>query len=115
MTLKQKLFDVNKKRECLEARLLEKQASTTQLGIEIKENSILMLREEMELNQLRIAKNKTDSSIICTALQRLTNGSYGICVCCHQEIASERLDALPETPFCTSCSETRETEAQTST
>lgn len=37
------------------------------------------------------------------ALARIADGSYGVCVRCGAEIAPERLDLLPETPFCAAC------------
>lgn len=41
---------------------------------------------------------------IVTALQRMTEGSYGMCVECGGEVPFERLQVFPETPTCTSCS-----------
>lgn len=40
---------------------------------------------------------------IRAALQRLREGSYGICTSCGEQISAERLDTLPETPFCREC------------
>jgi RNA polymerase-binding transcription factor DksA len=40
---------------------------------------------------------------IRAALQRLREGEYGFCVKCGAEIASDRLDVVPETPFCAPC------------
>ncbi|MFO7757010.1 MAG: TraR/DksA C4-type zinc finger protein [Roseovarius sp.] len=40
---------------------------------------------------------------IRAALARLRNGTYGICTVCGEEISSERLDVLPETPMCRVC------------
>ncbi len=37
------------------------------------------------------------------ALRRITQGSYGTCVRCGADIAPERLDLLPYTPFCRDC------------
>ena len=37
------------------------------------------------------------------ALARLEAGTYGICVECGSEIATERLQALPATPLCFDC------------
>ncbi|MDX5357606.1 MAG: TraR/DksA family transcriptional regulator [Rhodobacterales bacterium] len=38
-----------------------------------------------------------------SALQRMADGDYGYCTKCGAEIAPERLDALPHTPFCRNC------------
>ncbi|HBI91468.1 MAG TPA: transcriptional regulator [Terrisporobacter glycolicus] len=37
------------------------------------------------------------------ALNKLSDGSYGICANCHQKIEKERLDIIPETTLCSSC------------
>lgn len=40
---------------------------------------------------------------IDAALQRMADGTFGICVKCGREISAERLDLIPYTPFCKSC------------
>jgi len=40
---------------------------------------------------------------IAAALDRLVGGTYGVCVRCGDDIASARLDLLPDTPFCAAC------------
>lgn len=40
---------------------------------------------------------------IRAALGRLRDGSYGACVKCGDDISKERLDLLPDTPFCKNC------------
>lgn len=37
------------------------------------------------------------------ALDRIENGTYGICIGCHQEIPKERLEAVPHTQKCVPC------------
>ncbi|NEY89078.1 TraR/DksA family transcriptional regulator [Tabrizicola oligotrophica] len=37
------------------------------------------------------------------ALQRIEDGEYGFCAKCGAEISEDRLDLLPQTPFCRSC------------
>lgn len=37
------------------------------------------------------------------ALDRIENGTYGVCLNCHQEISPERLEAMPTASLCTSC------------
>ncbi len=44
------------------------------------------------------------------ALERIEAGTYGKCVRCEKEIAPERLEALPYTPFCRHCAEVVEKE-----
>lgn len=40
---------------------------------------------------------------IGAALERIAEGTYGTCAKCGDDIASERLDLLPYTPFCALC------------
>lgn len=42
------------------------------------------------------------------ALSRIQSGTYGACVRCGTEIAPDRLDLLPYTPFCRDCAAQRE-------
>lgn len=37
---------------------------------------------------------------INNALQKINDGSYGVCEACHQPIEAERLEAIPETKYC---------------
>jgi len=48
------------------------------------------------------------------ALERIEDGSYGICESCESEIASARLEALPFTRLCVSCQSDREKELKQS-
>lgn len=41
--------------------------------------------------------------MIRAALDRIAAGEFGFCTKCGAEIASERLDAVPYTPFCRDC------------
>jgi len=38
-----------------------------------------------------------------SALQRLADGNYGICLSCEEEISPQRLEADPATPVCIDC------------
>ena len=40
---------------------------------------------------------------IDSALRRIEEGEYGYCTVCGSEIAAERLDIVPATPFCATC------------
>ena len=44
------------------------------------------------------------------ALERIEQGTYGICEDCGEEISSERLKARPVTTLCIDCKKTQETE-----
>jgi len=40
---------------------------------------------------------------IRAALDRIRAGTYGICTVCGEQISTDRLDVLPETPMCKVC------------
>ncbi len=40
---------------------------------------------------------------IRAALARMRDGEYGYCAKCGEAISEERLDVLPDTPFCKTC------------
>lgn len=40
---------------------------------------------------------------IRAALDRIAAGDYGFCTKCGAEISADRLDLLPQTPFCRNC------------
>ena len=44
-----------------------------------------------------------DLRMIGAALARIDAGSYGVCTKCGDEIAPERLQVVPWTPFCRGC------------
>jgi DnaK suppressor protein len=48
------------------------------------------------------------------ALERIEDGSYGICESCESDIAPGRLEALPFTRLCVSCQSDREKEMKQS-
>jgi DnaK suppressor protein len=46
--------------------------------------------------------------LIQEALDRITEGSYGECINCGEEIGPKRLEAIPWTPHCIRCQELME-------
>ena len=51
--------------------------------------------------------NETAQSIrvIQAALERIENGSYGVCGTCGEDIGQGRLEAVPEATCCVNCAE----------
>ncbi|MDO5622194.1 MAG: TraR/DksA C4-type zinc finger protein [Paracoccus sp. (in: a-proteobacteria)] len=47
--------------------------------------------------------DQTEIRRIDAALNRIDEGEYGFCVQCGAEVAAERLELLPDTPFCANC------------
>jgi len=46
--------------------------------------------------------------LIDAALTRMSDGSFGLCVACGDQISGRRLEALPWTQFCLQCQEALE-------
>ncbi len=40
-----------------------------------------------------------------SALRRIDDGTYGICLHCEEEVSPKRLNAVPWTPYCIQCQE----------
>lgn len=62
-------------------------------------------QEQMSLHGQRQLRSQLAS--IRAALERVKAGTYGICVSCRVAIPPERLEYMPEAPFCVSCNESR--------
>jgi DnaK suppressor protein len=56
------------------------------------------------------SQKRTILRLIEAAQQRMTKGSFGVCLTCGDEIQVRRLQALPWTQFCLSCQEELEDE-----
>ncbi|HWP99105.1 MAG TPA: TraR/DksA family transcriptional regulator [Vicinamibacterales bacterium] len=57
---------------------------------------------------IRLKRRQTDAKILQAieeALQRIENGTYGICRDCGEPIAPARLNAIPWTRVCITCKE----------
>src|SRR5215211_177169 len=78
------------------------------------ESQLSILREELdqqrrfrsdrlEVNRLLTLAAESALSEIDSALQRLEEGSYGICERCAEPIPLERLEVLPMSRLCTPC------------
>jgi DnaK suppressor protein len=52
-----------------------------------------------------IDKLMTSRRAVTDALARFDSGTFGLCERCGQEIAAERLEALPSTRLCVSCAQ----------
>ncbi|CUH82652.1 TraR/DksA family transcriptional regulator [Tropicibacter naphthalenivorans] len=60
-------------------------------------------REGEEVLERLGESGQAEVARIRSALSRMASGEYGFCVKCGDEIASARLDAVPEAPLCASC------------
>lgn len=43
--------------------------------------------------------------VIRAALDRIENGTFGVCARCGDDISDERLDVIPHTPLCRTCAQ----------
>jgi len=53
-------------------------------------------------------RSSAEVAAIGVALDRIAEGTYGVCGGCGQPIAEARLRALPTTPLCVDCATARE-------
>jgi DnaK suppressor protein len=95
-----------------------------QLNEEVKEGKESALDEGMdtydlaseertrEINLILSDRDREKLQAIEEALERIRTGTYGICDMCEEEIAPERLEALPFTRLCVSCQSDLEKEAK---
>lgn len=70
------------------------QADLEDQAVDLEDDEVLESLGEQGRRELRM---------IDAALDRIAGGEYGFCTNCGAEIAAERLDLLPATPFCRNC------------
>jgi DnaK suppressor protein len=107
-----------------DALLAQKQQIHKQLDDEFREGKEGNLDEGMDTYDLASEERTREINLILSdrdrdklhaiedALERIEAGSYGICEMCEEEIAPERLEALPFTRLCVSCQSEMEKEAK---
>lgn len=78
---------------------------TYDLASEERDREISFILSDREREKLQAVEE---------ALERIEEGTYGICESCDSEIAAGRLEALPFTRVCVSCQSEREKEAKLS-
>jgi DnaK suppressor protein len=74
------------------------------------ESSEVDIQEDIEFALIQMKAETLNK--IDVALQRLDEGTYGVCFECGDEIAHQRLRALPFAVRCKDCEEARETAEQ---
>ena len=47
---------------------------------------------------------------VAAAAQRITDGTFGVCVSCEEDISPKRLNAVPWTAYCVACQEAADRE-----
>ena len=94
----------------LEAKLNEAQAALGQRdGIVIEQTAdpvdTLQQAAERELVTQNLNRNAKLARQIRAALDRVQEGTYGICLDCEEEISPKRLSAVPWAELCVRCQE----------
>ena len=56
-----------------------------------------------DMDSSLISHEKYVLNEINDALDKISDGSYGICTNCHKKIEKDRLDVIPETTLCATC------------
>ncbi len=67
---------------------------------------------DREINVILTDRDRDKMQAIDEALERVEEGSYGVCESCESDIAEGRLEALPFTRLCIQCQSEREKEAR---
>lgn len=63
---------------------------------------------EREIGLRIIERDAALKGEVMLALEKIKDGTYGVCESCEQEIESERLEALPITSLCVECKRRKE-------
>lgn len=93
----------------LEARLADLKGRLTGIESELDSHDakdweeLATERESDEVLESMGVSGQQEIRQIEAALTRIAEGEYGYCTKCGTEIAPERLDVLPQTPFCRNC------------
>lgn len=103
------MVPVADRRKALEARLRELEGRLQHIESELDQpadkdwEEAAIEREDDEVLEGMGEQGLHEIEMIRAALGRIEAGEYGFCVKCGAEIAEERLDAVPATPFCRTC------------
>jgi DnaK suppressor protein len=61
-----------------------------------------------ELDQTLEGQTRDTLGDVLAALERIENGTYGVCTRCGAQIAAARLEAMPEASLCVTCKASEE-------
>jgi len=107
-----------KKQEAFKKRLLAKQeellrvvAKSEQDGREADEEATQDIADKAANSYTKeflfhqSDENRRLLQLVNEALERMKNGSFGLCVACHEDVQSKRLEAVPWARHCIECQE----------
>lgn len=102
--------DINKYKEILEARLAElgdvlrnREAITIEKSPDALDEVQNAAERELAIRNLDRESNLLRN--VRSALRRIDDGTFGVCVHCDEEISIKRVNAVPWTPYCITCQE----------
>jgi RNA polymerase-binding transcription factor DksA len=103
---RQNMRDIRDYLESVRRELFEELASvtTSQRGSngQGKEEAAIVY-SEIDKKTARINTIRQSLAEVEIALEKLEKGTYGLCNCCNNVIAAERLEAIPQTSLCIDC------------
>jgi RNA polymerase-binding transcription factor DksA len=100
---------LNHRKEQLQARLADLQARLAEIEMELDQpgskdwEDLALERGDDEVLEGVGLSGQQEIRMIEAALVRIASGDYGVCMQCGDDISEARLDALPYTPFCSTC------------
>src|SRR5262250_393659 len=102
--------EINKYKTMLEAKAAELSAglrNRDDIAIEKTPDAIdeVQLAGERELAIRTLDRESNLLRNVRSALGRIADGSYGVCLHCEEDIKPKRLDAVPWTKYCIKCQE----------
>ena len=103
------MTDMTTRRAALEERLAELDDRLHEIRDELVSHNnsdweeMAVEREEDEVLEGQGVQGQAEMAAIRAALDRIEAGEYGYCTKCGKAISEERLDLLPQTPFCKGC------------
>ncbi|MFN3824152.1 MAG: TraR/DksA family transcriptional regulator [Pseudorhodobacter sp.] len=103
------MIPVSTRREALEARLSDLLSRLDAIETELEGHEardwedLAVERESDEVLEGLGLSGQQEIRMIRAALERIGDGTYGLCAKCGNRISEDRLDVLPETPFCRDC------------
>lgn len=71
----------------------------------IDDEELASMQTTLDLNAVVSTEEQESRETIITAIEKLYNGDYGICHCCHKKIGERRLQAKPYAIYCIDCRE----------
>jgi RNA polymerase-binding transcription factor len=83
--------------------LLERDEIAVENVPDVVDRSQRLAESDLAIQQIESHFNRTQD--IKLALQRIADGSYGLCLRCDCDISQKRLQAVPWTPYCIHCQE----------